>query len=244
VLHGSGEPTVPRALLAGLLVGLGFAVKVTAGLAGLGIAAAVMTSLWRRRDQLLPPSAALAAGFAVPAAIALALGGSAMLSDTARASDMVSIGSPWRVIRAGLQHLAGYHSASDIVRVGAIALAVILICITAVVLARGAPVSTPGVLPLALALVLGWLFAWPYVLPWYDALGWAFLALVPATQLDWLLLIRTAVLSLAYLPARTYGVHMPSGLTWLQPVMRNGVAPVVLAAEVVWLVLLMPWRSP
>jgi hypothetical protein len=261
VMYGAGPPTVPRAALAGLFVGLGFAVKVTAALVGLGIAAAVTAALWRRRDRLVPLLAGLAGGFAVPAGVALALGGSAMLKDTSQASDMVSIGSPWRVIRTGLQHLAGYHSASDIVRAGAIVLAIILVVITAVVLARGLPARTQGVPPvpeqpapaqgalplpgwLPLALVLGWLLAWPYVLPWYDALGWAFLALVPATPVDWLLLIRTSVLGFAYLPARSYHVQMPAGLAWLQPVIRNGVAPVVLAAEVVWLVLLMSWRSP
>jgi hypothetical protein len=245
-MYGAGEPTVPRALLAGLLVGLGFAVKVTAALVGLGIAAAVVALLWQQRRRLLPLLAALAAGFAAPAAVALALGGSAMLADTSKASDMVSIGSPWRVIRSGLHALVGYQPATDIVRVGAILLAIVLVIITAVVLARGVTGSGPEVsrLTLPLALVLGWLFAWPYVLPWYDALGWAFLALVPATQLDWLLLIRTSVLGFAYLPARTYGVRMPPGLAWLQPVFRNGIAPVVLAAEVIWLVLLMSWRSP
>jgi hypothetical protein len=252
VMYGAGQPTVSRALFAGLFVGLGFAVKVTAALAGLGIAAAVAAALWpalwQQRRRLLPLLAALAAGFAVPAGVALALGGSAMLKDTSQASDMVSIGSPWRVIRSGLEDIAGYHSASDIVRAGAIALAIILVIITAVVLVRGVPVSAQGVLAvpgvLPLALVLGWLLAWPYVLPWYDALGWAFLGLVPATQLDWLLLIRTSVLGLAYLPARSVDVRMPPGLAWLQPTIRNGVAPVVLAAEVVWLVLLMSWRSP
>jgi Dolichyl-phosphate-mannose-protein mannosyltransferase len=243
VMYGAGEPTIPRALLAGLLVGLGFSVKVTAALVGLGIAVAVTIALWRQRRRLLRLLTALAVGFAVPAGVSLALGGSAMLKDTSQASDMVSIGSPWRLIRSGLEHLTGYHAATDIVKIGAIALAVILVIITAVVLAHGLPTSTtPAWLPLAL--VLGWLFAWPYVLPWYDALGWAFLALVPATQVDWLLLIRTSVLGFAYLPARTYGVHMPAGLNWLQPVIRNGIAPVVLAGTVVWLILMMPWRSP
>lgn len=241
-LREAGQPTVPRALGAGLLIGLGFAVKVTAALVGLGLAVAVIAALYQQRRRLLELLAALAAGFAVPAGLALALGGSAMLKDTSQASDMVSIGSPWRVIRTGLQNLAGYHAATDMVRAGAIVLAVALVVITALVLVHGMPAPAPGLFPLAL--VLGWLLAWPYVLPWYDALGWAFIALVPATAVDWLLLARTTALGFAYLPARTYGVHLPHGLAWVQPVFRNGVAPVVLAASVVWLVLLRPWRSP
>jgi hypothetical protein len=245
---GPADPAVTRALLAGLLVGLGFAVKVTAALVGLGIAVALAVALWQQRRRLLSLLAALAAGFAVPAGAALALGGSAMLKDTSQASDMVSIGTPWRWIRSGLDDLTTHHAATGIVRVGAIVLAVILAIITAVVLARGMRRPNQGEPPapawLPLALVLGWLLAWPYVLPWYDALGWAFLALVPATQVDWLLLIRTSVLGFAYLPARTYGVRMPPGLAWLEPVIRSGIAPAVLAAEVVWLILLMSWRSP
>lgn len=54
----------------------------------------------------------------------------------------------------------------------------------------------------AFALVLAWLMAWPYVLPWYDALGWALLAMLPASGADWLLLARTGVIAVAHLPAR------------------------------------------
>ena len=52
------------------------------------------------------------------------------------------------------------------------------------------------------AVTLAWLFAWPYVLPWYDGLGWAALALLPWSRLDGLLLARTAALALGYLPGR------------------------------------------
>jgi len=201
-----------------------------------------------------------------------------MLSATSRASDMVSIGSPWRMVRTGLQHMVGHASAGDIVKYGAILLAVVLafLMIRAGTselrwlrgerselrgrLAAGArrasrrgeavAASNPrteggsggcGFHPpenTVLALVVAWLFAWPYVLPWYDAFGWAFLALVPASGLDWLMLARTAALGLAYLPARTADVTLPHGLHWVQPVFRNGVAPVVLLCATVWLVVI------
>jgi hypothetical protein len=256
-----GRYAVWRAGVAGALVGLGFAVKVTAGLVGLGIAVALVLALrgqwrrahWRRVAGLL---AALAGGFVVVAGAALAIGGTPMLKTASAASDMVSIGSPWRVIRAGLEHLVGYNSATDIVQAGAIVLAALI----AVLLARtsrgawargvwgdGIPPDggSPGGRPpggIILAIALGWLFAWPYVLPWYDALGWALLALVPASglgrlTLDGLMLARTTALGFAYLPARTVltnlprtvDVAIPSGLRWLQPVFRNGVAPVTLS---------------
>jgi len=100
------------------------------------------------------------------------------------------------------------------------------------------------------ALVLAWLFAWPYVLPWYDAFGWALLALVPLASggaveaLCWLLLARTAALGFGYLPARQADVTLPAGLGWLQPVIRHGATPAVLATATVWLVILMLRQRP
>jgi hypothetical protein len=231
------QPTIIRAASAGGLVGLGFAVKVTAALIGLGLAIALVVSLRNLGPRLIALIGALAAGFAVVAGAALAIGGSAMLTTTSRASDMVSIGSPWRVTRTALQHAFGHGAATDIVKAGAIALAVLLAVLLIRVFSRapdwdGATAMTY----LPLALVLGWLFAWPYVLPWYDALGWALLALVPASGVDWLVLARTAALGLGYLPARTVDAPLPHGLHWIQPVFRNGMAPVVLGATVLCLV--------
>ena len=52
------------------------------------------------------------------------------------------------------------------------------------------------------------------------------------------MLARTTALGFAYLPAR--GVTMPPGLAWLRPVLRNGVAPVVLLMILILLVWLLP----
>jgi hypothetical protein len=245
---GGIVPPASRAALAGALVGLGFAVKVTIALVGLGLALAVVLRAgrgWRRQPEQLwprifPALAGLAAGFAVTAGTAVAIGGSAMLRQSSQASDMVSIGSPWRVIRTIIHLAVTGTAATDIVKAGAVALAVVL----AVLLIRGlAPRG--GYAAVTFALVLAWLFAWPYVLPWYDAFGWALLALLPLASggaveaLCWLLLARTAALGFGYLPARQADVTLPAGLGWLQPVIRHGVTPAVLAAATVWLVCLM-----
>jgi hypothetical protein len=236
---GGSPPLTSRALMAGVLVGLGFAVKVTSALVGVGLAIALMLILGRQWRRLVPRLAALGAGFAVTAGAAVAIGGSAMLGQSSRASDMVSIGSPWRVIRT-ITHLAVTGAAAtDIVKFGAIALMVAL----AVLLIRGLPSAAGGTA--AFALALAWLFAWPYVLPWYDVLAWALLPLVPlvpgtaAAGLAWLLLVRTAALGFGYLPARQTDATLPSGLGWLQPVVRHGVTPAVLAVATAWLVVLM-----
>ena len=233
---------MPRAAVAGVLVGLGFAVKVTSALVGAGLAIALVLILGHQWRRLVPRLTALGAGFAVTAGAAVAIGGSAMLTQSSRASDMVSIGSPWRVIRTIIHLAVAGTAATDIVKFGAIALMVVL----AVLLLRGLPVRIDGTA--AFALALAWLFAWPYVLPWYDALAWALLPLVPLVPgaavaglegVGWLLLARTAALGFGYLPARQTDAALPPGLGWLQPVVRHGITPAVLAAATIWLVVLM-----
>jgi hypothetical protein len=247
-------PSWGRAGLAGVLAGLGFAVKVSDVLVVLGLAIALAVRCWPDWRRLLPPLAGLAAGFAATAGAALAIGGPAMLTQLSRESDMVSIGSPWRVLRTIIHLAVAGTAAADIVKAGAVLLAVVL----AVLLIRGLPLAedssfagTAGGVTFALA--LAWLFAWPYVLPWYDALAWALLPLVPAAtaagrrRLDavgWLLLARTAALGFGYLPARQTGVRLPSGLTWLQPVIRHGLTPAVLAGATVWLIVLLARSRP
>jgi hypothetical protein len=112
--------------------------------------------------------------------------------------------------------------------------------------AAGAPVTAAQLTVLAGAscFVFGfaWLAAWPYVLPWYDGLGWALLALLPWAPLpwaalDWLVLARTAALAFGYLPAR--GIVLPAGLGWLRSVVRTGVTPAALLAVTAVLLLLL-----
>jgi hypothetical protein len=97
------------------------------------------------------------------------------------------------------------------------------------------------------AIVFAWLVAWPYVLPWYDSLAWAMLAVVPWlpspwAAMDWLLLARTTILGFGYLPAR--GITMPAGLGWLRSVVRTDLAPLaLLAVLVVLIVVLWPRRT-
>jgi hypothetical protein len=256
------------AAAAGALAGLGFAVKITVALVGGGLALAALQGSWPRGARSAWPRLAvvwggLAAGFAVVAGVALAVGGADGFRQTVQASSMVSIGSPWRVIRTVLHLVMHESAADDVVKTGAVVLAVILAALlwrglrpgparevqpTHLRLmndpdgdGQGAAAGTgAGLAGLAgrgaLALSLAWLLAWPYVLPWYDGLAWALLPLVAASSLDWLLLARTAALAVGYLPARVAGVVMPPGLGWLQSVVRTGVTPAVLAIVIVWLI--------
>jgi hypothetical protein len=242
-----------RSLAAGAILGLGFAVKPTVLLVVLGLAIAVAS---RRAKSRAPTAraaskpapafarstlAGLAGGFLAVAAADVALIGRAGVAQSLRASGMVSVGSPWRVVRTLLRvTLMSESAADDVVRV----LAVVLMLFLAAGLLRWRPRSGGVLEPLADAwawapfvLVLAWLVAWPYVLPWYDALGWALLPLLPATRLDWLLLARTAALAFGYLPARSAGITIPDGLRWMEPVVRSVLTPAVLTVVTFFLVI-------
>ena len=59
--------------------------------------------------------------------------------------------------------------------------------------------ALPAVRPAA-ALALGWLVIFPVQAPWYDALIFPLLALMPASWLDYLLIARCLLLSEMLLP--------------------------------------------
>jgi hypothetical protein len=220
-----------------------------------------------QRGALLAAAGGLAAGFAVTAGAAIAVWGPSSLDPALNAGSYVSIGSPWRAVRSALHPLTGEGIAEDAVKTAAVLLGIALFVLLVRAFLRppapgesGLPVvpllpdrpadratgcpELTGVGGLGWALVLAvavaWLFAWPYVLPWYDALGWALLAAAPWSRLDWLMLARTTALAFGYLPAR--GVALPAGLGWLETVVRTALTPAALLVILVLLVVPL-WRG-
>jgi hypothetical protein len=270
----SGPPITPtsgrplRSFLsaagAGVLAGLAFGVKISLVLVLAGLILASALALFPRDRSRWQPftvvTTGLLTGFAVIAAASYIPWGFGVLGPALRAGSYVSIGSPWRPVRSALQLAMGEATADDLVRVGAVILAVALLALFARPLTtlahnyrRGpapGPDSTtdPGTdrttlaAASVLAVVLAWLTAWTYVLPWYDSLAWALLAMLPWlpmpwAALDWLVLARTTVLAFGYLPAR--GIALPPGLDWTRTVLRSGVTPVLLLGTAVLLVVVL-----
>ena len=260
---------------AGALIGLGFAVKATAALVGAGLAIGCLLT-WRTRPRAGRDSGwrrpvlvlgGLAAGFGVTAGASLAYWGTRALEPALREGSYVSIGSPWRAVRAALGLATGAGPAEDAVKAAAVVLALVLLVLLLRSISAAGPDAWPRASGLAdggagggadgaggaagggpeagaryaviasFAVVFAWLVAWPYVLPWYDGLGWALLALLPCSRLDWLMLARTAALAVGYLPGRT--VVMPADLGWLRTVVRGGITPVILLAVTVALMVML-----
>ena len=177
------EVSAPRAALAGALVGLGFAVKVTIALVGLGLALAVVL---RAQAPAWAAVAAPVAGAGGPRRRVRGDGGRGGGHRRVRHAAAVVAGERHGLDRVPVAGDPDDHSpggdrdGSDRPgqgRGGRAGRA-----------ARGAadpragtrfagPAAYPAVV---FALVMAWLFAWPYVLPWYDALAWALLAAGPA----------------------------------------------------------------
>jgi hypothetical protein len=191
--------------------------------------------------------AGFAGGFCAVAGVALIPWGTGMFGPALRAGGFTSISSPWRVVRSGLRLLIGETPAENVIKVGAVLLGAGLLFLlishfrqeAEVVQRCGAQFMSAS----AFALVFAWLLAWPYVLPWYDGLSWALIALLPASRFVWLMLARTAGLAIGYLPARA--IPLPAGLGWLETVVRTAITPIVLLAVVALAVQwLWPARHP
>ena len=92
---------------------------------------------------------------------------------------------------------------------------------------------TPALRP-ALALSCAWLFVWPYQLPWYDAMIICLLLFYPASRLDWIVLGRLTVSTIALMPGDPY-LHAGSLIDQLNHDILTLWAPVMLLASAVGL---------
>ncbi|MGP4023165.1 polyprenol phosphomannose-dependent alpha 1,6 mannosyltransferase MptB [Actinomadura sp. 3N407] len=233
-----------RSLAAGALAGAGTAVKLPVALVAGGPAWALLRETWTQRGwRPACHLAALAGGAGAVTAISYLLAGPHALDQVRDASDMVSFATPWHLLDESL----GRGSQRDIIKAGALLLGLVLFVLLARTLPKDPlPKDAPpedAVAPdgenrrIAAAFVLAWLLAAPYALPWYDGFGWALLALLPWTRVDWILLAHTAALSLAYLPARAPArIMLPDDLSWLFTVVRPTVIPWTLVAVLTILV--------
>ncbi|MBB2908781.1 hypothetical protein FHS43_000027 [Streptosporangium becharense] len=205
----------------GLLLGLGIGVKLNAGLVALGPA-------WELRRS--PARLAVVAGTATATVAAVyALAGSHAFDQVSAASRKVSLATPWQLVKGGLQGVFGPGAYSAWIQAGSL----ILLAALAWAMLRAVPARTaPAV---AAVLVVAWLFAAPYALPWYDGLAFALLAMASWPALEGFMVARVTVLSLGYLPARE--ILRPADLEWTKTLLRETAVPwtlLALTAALLW----------
>ncbi|MFI6324664.1 glycosyltransferase 87 family protein [Nonomuraea sp. NPDC050556] len=204
-----------KPLLAGALFGLGVGVKVNAGLVALGPAWELRRNLGRLAVMAGSAVAVVAVGYALVGVRALA-----PLSTTSKA---VSWASYWKLVQGWLQGLFGSGAYRTALQVGAVLVIVALAWL--MFRAVGRQADAPVV---AAVLMTAYVFATPYILPWYDGFAFAVVALMAASRVDVFLAAHLTVLSLGYLPARQE--MQPENLGWLVTVVRAQVVPWALLA--------------
>jgi hypothetical protein len=240
-----------RCLIAGILIGVGAAIKINVAIVGGGPALFLIHDWWRTRGWRTAAGrlAALFGAAGVTTGLAYLMAGPHSTDQLSRASKSVSLATPWHFLAgpSGGLFLTVPRSA---IQLGSILLTAVLVALLLRALPRPStrsPADPAGheAYRLAAALALAWLFAAPYALPWYDGLGWATIALIGWSGFDGLLLMRTTVLALAYLPARdprTAG--LPHDLNWLITVVRSQLTPWALALTLTALIVVAARRSP
>jgi hypothetical protein len=229
--------------VAGLGIGLAGCAKVSIGLWGLAM-------LWAYRRE--PKKALLLClGTAVPMGLAYVLWQPTAFLQALRNGGYVSVGSWANPLYRLLDFfMTGFHAKAIVGVISYIGLIVIGWMLYRVVpwtpapgLDKGADMQRdPLTIALRTSLVLSvaWLITSMYTLSWYDLLAWMPLAVLAATKLDKIMVIRGAALSLAYVPGRA--IDMGNALDFTATRMRDTVSPIIqmamLLAVILW------WRQP
>jgi hypothetical protein len=232
---GAWRPEPRRWVLAGALLGAAAAVKAPLLLvaAGLGWAA-------RRSRRALATLGLAMLAVLVPCYLIAGWPAVAAVSD--RAAGSPSLYDPWQLLGRAVGVQIGNSSIDIVAAFASVILAVIMLRRMPAGLA-GYPFARP-----ALALMLAWLITTPQQRPWYDAAIFPLLALMPATRLDWIVVVRTAAAALAELPGVTYYALLnPGWLAAAGKTVSTIMAPLVLAGAgvaLLWLCWSESWNAP
>jgi hypothetical protein len=188
---GGERPALRRFLLAGLFIGVAAAIKVPYAAFGLGVA-------WAGRKSLTALASA-AAGFLLIFAPAYAIAGHPAISALISRGP----GTTWDTMYQVFYRPFGYITFGAFIMPPHLTLyaAIALVAVAILVFLR-LPDATPTLPALspALALTLAWLFVWSYQRPWYDVMAICLLAIYPASNLDWLVMLRLIITAPVYMP--------------------------------------------
>jgi hypothetical protein len=223
---------VRRGLVAGVLIGAAVAVKLPFALFGAGAAVIACRSPRVAAALAVGAGAVLAPGY-------LLAGQRSLLAEVRRGDAAVDLYEPWQVLYRALH----WHSPSQRIDALAVIAAVMLAVLLMLRLPSG-PAGLPAIRP-SLALCLAWLVTSPQQRPWFDAMIFPLLAVMPATRLDWIALGRGVVASVAELPGIRYYTQLsPHWLVLADDIVARDLAPLALlgiAAALIWLCVTRRW---
>ena len=186
----------------GLLVGIACGIKVNAAYVALGIAIPIIHDRdWKRLARTMSVAGLVAA------ALYYFSWGFGALTPLGNASRMVISPNVWRVVQWVSFHLgaatpnpydaAGMHVQDMVTTVIGFAWPPLMLALAWYLYNRLSP-DVPTVVAATCALTFGWVIAASWSLPWYSAIAWVTLALLPRNSLTRWLTLATAVLALMH----------------------------------------------
>jgi hypothetical protein len=185
-----------RYLAAGAAIGVACAFKINAGLVGAGLAwALVMRREWWNVLRLVIGGVGTVLAF-------YSVYGLHAFSQLLTASSLVATPSPWRAFQLATQGIFALFGHGDLGQsIGSAATSVawpILMVVVAVLIYRRISADQPAVVTVPFALCFAWIVVAPWSLPWYAALAWVILALLPRNPMTRWLTLVTVYLALMH----------------------------------------------
>jgi hypothetical protein len=171
----------------GLLIGLGFGIKVNAVLIGVGLA----WPLLLRREWMR--AARMAAVALATVAVEYSFAGLDALKPVIGGTRWVIMPSPWRLFQMAAEAL-GVHQATTSIVISC--LWPIAMLAVAWLIYQRISADQPREIVAPFALAFAWVLVAPWVFAWYTALAWATLSVVPRNRMTRWLTIVTVVLAL------------------------------------------------
>ena len=185
-----------RYLAAGLAVGVACAFKLNAGLVGAGLAWA----LAMRRDWW--NLARLGIGGVGAGVFFYSFYGLHAFKQLLAASSLVSTPSPWRVFQLAIKGGFAVFGLGGVGEtVGSVVTSIIwpiLMILLAVLIYRRFSADQPTTVTVPFALCFAWIVVAPWTLPWYSALAWVILALLPRNPMTRWLTLATVFLAIMH----------------------------------------------
>lgn len=174
----------------GLLLGAAGAIKINAAFVALGIAIQFLHDrAWWRLVRVGATGAVTVAG------LYLLTWGLSALKPLGTASQLVISPTAWRLVQVIVQRVFGDNALHTVTSVFGFAWPVLTLALAWYFYNRLSP-DVPRVVAGACALTFAWVIVAPWSLPWYAAIAWVTLALLPRNTLTRWLTITTGLLAL------------------------------------------------
>ncbi|MFI5691713.1 DUF2029 domain-containing protein [Kribbella sp. NPDC051586] len=225
--------------LAGILIGVAGCTKLSIGLVGIAM-------LWALRADRRK-AAFFCGGGAIAMGGLYAIVGLQAFQQARSQTSFISTGTPHKVLLSFFT----LFLPNGLVRTVLAILAWVGLIMVAILLTQVFPKSlvpqthpddpTPAAIRYTAIYAIAWVLTAMYSLPWYDVIAWVALAAVAASKVDGLMVVRTTMLAIAYVPgrdpnARQVAASLSDSLEFFSARLRDTLCPAIELAVLIGLI--------